>query len=712
MDSIEPHHRYGKRFSLISIAAAIALVLGASVKAQEITEIRLDLNTYTLYDAAENHADVVRVTGDKPEGLAVLFHNVLVAPKVCPGVTFQLKGGGVSNSMNGVSLAIPSGPGTVKVQASGGTTTLLVDTADLPGQDELPALPEGGGTDGGDLEDLGDLDVESSLFSLRTRATQEYSTEQFVVGAWEAHKLANAGRYMLNLAEYEPQDVLVLTGRLDVTPETQMSFGGEAEAGVNFYLGSSAGVVVKKSWFVDQNMKSGAIGFGAGTLGVFEKGAVILIADDGDESPDGIEPEGGKDAVDGHVIFNVADDARLEGVENLKFLVSQNGHAGTMSFEWTEDGLVLVQEPWRYEGPLAAVVNELGDWAVKADAPRPLQEEFMRRRTAGEFGAAVNRIVAVMKGAGTSAEMLRTAENVVERTSRAAVAFEDDQAVKVTVRKGESRGRYQNVRERDYEAFGWTREVTGIDLEVNLRYMDRFAGLLVSYADADVESGYEEKFQTDRGYSGVTVESNVMSLAAYYGAAWERFSAMGFGTFSGGNDKVRVRSAQEMLASGEPSRKSLTAGVSGSFYPGWGTYKSVNFTGAAALTNFLKSTYSVALDGEPVMDVEERSRWVGTLQLQAGWHELFRPWPSSWIKADCTLGGRLRGGDLEVEQKVRAHGASAGVSHEDLTRGELFGDVALKVSLRNSVAGVSVGGSAGPDGSRSWTGGVTFDYQF
>ena len=41
-----------------------------------------------------------------------------------------------------------------------------------------------------------------------------------------------------------------------------MSFGGEAEAGVNFYLGSSAGVVVKKSWFVDQNMKSGAIGFG------------------------------------------------------------------------------------------------------------------------------------------------------------------------------------------------------------------------------------------------------------------------------------------------------------------------------------------------------------------------------------------------------------------------------------------------------------------
>lgn len=92
MDSIEPHHRYGKRFSLISIAAAIALVLGASVKAQETTDIKLDLNTYTLYDAA-NRADVVRVTGDKPEGFAVLFHNVLVAPKVCPWRDLSAQGG-------------------------------------------------------------------------------------------------------------------------------------------------------------------------------------------------------------------------------------------------------------------------------------------------------------------------------------------------------------------------------------------------------------------------------------------------------------------------------------------------------------------------------------------------------------------------------------------------------------------------------------------
>ena len=179
------------------------------------------------------------------------------------------------------------------------------------------------------------------------------------------------------------------------------------------------------------------------------------------------------------------------------------------------------------------------------------------------------------------------------------------------------------MRERDYEPFNWTREVTGLDLEVNLRHANQFAGLLVSYADADVTSGYEEKFQTDLGYSGVTVESNVMSIAGYCGKAWERFSVTGFGAFSGGNDKVRVRSMQEMLASGEPSRKALTAGAAGSFYPGWGDYKSINLTGSLALTNFFKSTYDIAFDGASIMDVEEQDRWVGTLQFQAGWHELF-----------------------------------------------------------------------------------------
>ena len=439
MKSINPPHRYGMRLCKALIAAAAAFVLSASAAAQAVKHIKLDLDGCTLYDA-EAPAAIVRVTGDRPQGLVVGFHNVLVAPKVRLGTTFLLRGYGVSNGMNGVSLAIPSEAGAVNVIASGGTTILVVDTESLPEPDEIPPDLSGGGeTDGGDLddgfepgEDLGEL------FSSRASKSSDYSQEQFTAGAFEAHQLANEGRYVLSLAGYEPQDVLVLTERLNVTPNMQMSYG-EAKSGVNFHLGSSAGVVVKKSWLAEQDGKTGAIGFGAGTLSIFEKGAVILIADDDDDNSDGFGAVGGEGAVDGHVIFNVDEGARLEGVENLKFLVSQNGHASLMNFEMTADGLVLVQEPWRYEGPLSPVINALGDWAVQADAPRPLQEEFMRRLEAGEFGAAVNRIVAVMKGAGTSAEMLRTAENVVERTSRAIVAFEDDQAVRVTVRKGEPR---------------------------------------------------------------------------------------------------------------------------------------------------------------------------------------------------------------------------------------------------------------------------------
>ncbi len=349
-------------------------------------------------------------------------------------------------------------------------------------------------------------------------------------------------------------------------------------------------------------------------------------------------------------------------------------------------------------------MNALGVEAMKADAPKALRKEFLRRQSPSEFGKTINWMTELMVGAGTSTEMIRTAENVVELTSRAAVAFEDDQAVRVSARTGSSRGRFKSVDGSTGGFAEWSRDVTGLDLEVHLRHLTRFGGLVVSYADADVGSSFD--------VFDVSQESNIASLAVYYGESSDRFAVTSYGMFSGANDKVRVISTGDMLTTGDPSRRAMTAGVAGSFYPDWGGYKDVNFTGAVSLTNYLKSTYGIAFDGERVMDVEEESRWVGTLQLQAGWHRLFRPASSSWIKADVTLGGRVRAGDLEVRQTVSAGGASSSVGHDDLTRGEIFGDAALKVRLRDSVAGLHVGGSTGPDGSRSWTGGVSFDYQF
>ena len=70
------------------------------------------------------------------------------------------------------------------------------------------------------------------------------------------------------------------------------------------------------------------------------------------------------------------------------------------------------------------------------DAPKALRKEFLRRQSPSEFGKTINWMTELMVGAGTSTEMIRTAENVVELTSRAAVAFEDDQAVRVSERTG------------------------------------------------------------------------------------------------------------------------------------------------------------------------------------------------------------------------------------------------------------------------------------
>ena len=688
------------RISLLS--GAVAAALGAPAMAQDTGKIELDPFVHTVFEPDEETREYL-VTGVKPITITAGFNNVLIAPRFERQTTFRLQGFGVSNALTGVSLVLPAGKGPVNVLAAGGTTTIVMDTTNLPEDDGQGG---GSGNENPD-EDLGDL---SGFIRLSDESQGDYSDDQFKAGAMLAHAFANGGRAVLETVGRNPQDVLVIAGHLNVTSDVKMSFGadGSEETDVNFHVGPSAGIVINKSWFLGLAEGYGAIRFGEGTRAVFEKGAVFIITDGMDDlrEPDEFEAddEAQEGPVDERLVFEAAEGSVVTGVEHLEGFLTKDGQVCSMTFEQTEGGWRVVEREWRYEGPLEEVVNALGVEAMKADAPKALRKEFLRRQSPSEFGKTINWMTELMVGAGTSTEMIRTAENVVELTSRAAVAFEDDQAVRVSARTGSSRGRFKSVDGSTGGFAEWSRDVTGLDLEVHLRHLNRFGGLVVSYADADVGSSFD--------VFDVSQESNIASLAVYYGESSDRFAVTGYGMFSGANDKVRVISTGDMLTTGDPSRRAMTAGVAGSFYPDWGGYKDVNFTGAVSLTNYLKSTYGIAFDGERVMDVEEESRWVGTLQLQAGWHRLFRPASSSWIKADVTLGGRVRAGDLEVRQTVSAGGASSSIGHEDLTRGEIFGDAALKVRLRDSVAGLHVGGSTGPDGSRSWTGGVSFDYQF
>ena len=688
------------RLSLLS--GAVTAALGAPAMAQESMEIELDPFEHTVFVPGEDTRDVL-VTGVKTATITAGFNNVLIAPRVEQETTFRLQGFGVSNALTGVSLVLPAGKGPVNVLASGGTTTIVMDTSNLPEDDGQ----DGGSGNENPDEDLGDL---GGVVCFPTRIRLIIRTVSSRRGRSLCMRSQTAGAPRLKTVGRNPQDVLVIAGHLHVTPDVQMSFGveGSEETNANFHLGPSAGVVINKSWFMGLAEDKGAITFGKGTKAVFEKGAVFIITDGMDDLREPEEFEADDEAqevpVEERLVFKAVAGSEVTGVEHLEGFLTKDGQVCSMKFEQTEDGWRVVEREWRYEGPLEEVVNALGVEAMKADAPKALRKEFLRRQSPSEFGKTINWMTELMVGAGTSTEMIRTAENVVELTSRAAVAFEDDQAVRVSARTGSSRGRFKSVDGSTGGFAEWSRDVTGLDLEVHLRHLTRFGGLVVSYADADVGSSFD--------VFDVSQESNIASLAVYYGESSDRFAVTGYGMFSGANDKVRVISTGDMLTTGDPSRRAMTAGVAGSFYPDWGGYKDVNFTGAVSLTNYLKSTYGIAFDGERVMDVEEESRWVGTLQLQAGWHRLFRPASSSWIKADVTLGGRVRAGDLEVRQTVSAGGTSSSVGHDDLTRGEIFGDAALKVRLRDSVAGLHVGGSTGPDGSRSWTGGVSFDYQF
>jgi len=93
------------------------------------------------------------VTGEKTPTITAGFNNVLIAPRVEPKTTFRLQGFGVSNALTGVSLVLPAGKGPVNVLASGGTTTIVMDTSNLPEDDG----EDGGSGNENPDEDLGDL---------------------------------------------------------------------------------------------------------------------------------------------------------------------------------------------------------------------------------------------------------------------------------------------------------------------------------------------------------------------------------------------------------------------------------------------------------------------------------------------------------------------------------------------------------------------------
>ena len=524
------------RISLLS--GAVAAALGAPAMAQDTGKIELDPFVHTVFEPDEETREYL-VTGVKPITITAGFNNVLIAPRFERQTTFRLQGFGVSNALTGVSLVLPAGKGPVNVLASGGTTTIVMDTTNLPEDDGQGG---GSGNENPD-EDLGDL---SGFIRLSDESQGDYSDDQFKAGAMLAHAFANGGRAVLETVGRNPQDVLVIAGHLNVTSDVKMSFGadGSEETDVNFHVGPSAGIVINKSWFLGLAEGYGAIRFGEGTRAVFEKGAVFIITDGMDDlrEPDEFEAddEAQEGPVDERLVFEAAEGSVVTGVEHLEGFLTKDGQVCSMTFEQTEGGWRVVEREWRYEGPLEEVVNALGVEAMKVDAPKALRKEFLRRQSPSEFGKTINWMTELMVGAGTSTEMIRTAENVVELTSRAAVAFEDDQAVRVSARTGSSRGRFKSVDGSTGGFAEWSRDVTGLDLEVHLRHLTRFGGLVVSYADADVGSSFD--------VFDVSQESNIASLAVYYGESSDRFAVTGYGMFSGANDKVRVISTGDMRA--------------------------------------------------------------------------------------------------------------------------------------------------------------------
>lgn len=713
--------------------SVVAAVMPCPLFAGEVAVV-LKPHEPTYYPEAAD--GLVRVIGVMPEVPTADLGNSLVVPRMGPGAGFYVKGLDTSMVADGVSLVLPAGSDCAKVTAYGGTTTVFMRTDDLfsgEGDDEDQGsegdeagdgsgMPDAPGGDLGDLDEIEGSESDGpdsfSLFRsglMRAAAgddagagagglTVPYSQEALAEKACDAVLFGNESRYILKMRGRLPKDVLVLQDKLNITGDSCIWIGGDGTPvpGVNFYMGDATGLVVERSMLESLGAEDGAVTFRAGTKSIFGKDVAVLVTNGvKDLEEDSETSEGMAQNVPG--LFRLESGAEVDGLENVVLFYTKSGWVTMMRLEPAGDGSVnAVEHQWTYSGPLESVVNALAGRAARGEGPRPVMAELMRREGPEEFAMSFVRPVALSIGQGTLQEMQRTSENVVGTGARAAVAFEDGQIVKATLRTGRSRGTYKNAEGLGLESPNWTRSIEGLDLEAQGRYIDRFAGLQLSYSDASIRNEITDSI--------ISQDSNVLSVSIYGGWGREGWSVFGFGNFAGAEDKLRITTAGGLLASSEPSRRAVTAGLAATYYPDWGNYKSVGFTGSIAVTNVFKSSYVVAYDGLDVLKVEENNRVVGTLQLQVGVHHLFRISPNIWVKADIEAGGRARGGDLDVTQTVSAAGASASRKGDGLSVGEIFADAALKVRLRDSVAGLSFSGSAGPDGSRSWTGGFMVQY--
>lgn len=552
------------------------------------------------------------------------------------------------------------------------------------------------------------------LFNRTPNLSEEY--DELIRETQNADEAIGFHTRILSEVNRFKNNVIYVKGRLEVKNDAYIVADGNLEDaqknGWNLYLGADASLLFDGMKNQESNETVGGIDIEEGAKAFFAKGSTMVMLHP--------QPEGGSDdnhdgikvrkLDDGQHFIEAAPGSTIEGLENCVTMVFKNGQVYEVGFQKVEGGWKTSEKVWTVQGYFAPSVSAMFNQISNGTAPSVLESYYKQWIVLDDFAQHVTTLNFMQKQLGTTTAMDRQVMDGALNGIHATRRYETLLPVDVEFLKGQSEGEAVGLDiSNNLVGLGYERESDGFAISVNGRYLNHYAGMRISYDDADVKL----ENRTFRMNNMIEASSTILTASAYAGTKYDWGYLIGHLSYAGAEDKTRILGMSETVVGAEEiSRRTLSLGIASTFVKE-GEWLDAGLIVGGYMTYFLPVDYTVAINGQGVWQLKESKRLVWTGHIGADVSKLWHPTPKSFLKVNLEGGVRMRAGDTDVTQTMSMGGVESSETTEDLARGEAYASLRFDGKLRDGRFGAGVTQAMGPDGVKHTSAEfhVTFDLE-
>lgn len=548
-----------------------------------------------------------------------------------------------------------------------------------------------------------ELSKGSSAFLFNQLPDRSEEGDQLTKLMLSSQGALNIANTILDEVNRPKTSFLYVTDGLYIQKDTFIAVGGTlAEAqknGWNLYMGADSALLFDGL----QKQEVDGIHVEDGASAYFEQGSVIVIMNPLTELT------AKNTTLNPDTFIEAGPNAKIEGLENCSTFVFKNEQVFEVSFTKVDGGWQMSEKIWKPTGYFAESINELFKELSAGTAPSSLQNYYKQWILLDDFAQHAATLNLMQKALGTTTEMDRQTQRLIQTGVHAARRYETMLPLDVEILTSRSEGQAIGLNvSNELDGLKYERESDGIAVGLNGRYLNRFVGMRVAYDDADVTND-NQNFRKGEMIEGT---STILTTSFYAGQRYDWGYLTGHLSYAAANDKTRILGiSDEVIGAEKIQRQSVSVGMMSTFVRE-GEWVDTGLTAGGYMTYFLPVRYGMGINSQEVWKLEEEKRLVWTGYLGADVSGLWHPTPKSYIKLNFDTGLRLRIGDTEVKQTMTVGGVSSSVTTDDLARGEAYASLLLSGKLADGRFGAGVTQALGPDGVKHVSAEfhVTFDF--